>query len=76
MFRHPVQAPQPPPAAAQSRTMPQRMARLEEKLLDTTGATYTRYSKTRVPYQRRRVRRRTDDVGTLAAPHTADQPDP
>ncbi|GJS39707.1 hypothetical protein Tco_0564750 [Tanacetum coccineum] len=106
----PVQAPQLPPAATQSRTMPQRMVRLEEEvygireildeqrkvldtmvrdfsrfnvwaargisqLLDTTEATYMRYSKTHVPYQRRRIRRRTDDASTSAAPYTADQPD-
>ncbi|GJU07568.1 hypothetical protein Tco_1123998 [Tanacetum coccineum] len=99
----PVQAPQPPPTAAQTRTMPQRMARLEEKvhgireslakqlevmdamakdfsrfivwaasgisqLLDLSGVTYTRYSETRVPYQRRGVRHRTDDASTSAAP--------
>ncbi|GKF57541.1 hypothetical protein Tco_0171078 [Tanacetum coccineum] len=82
----PVQAPPPPPAAA--RTMPQRMARLEEdvheirralaeqrevigamardfsrftvwaasgivQLLDSARVTYTPYSETHVPYQRR-----------------------
>ncbi|GJZ71297.1 hypothetical protein Tco_0635148 [Tanacetum coccineum] len=88
----PVHAPQPPLVATPAvRTMPQRMARLEEEvhgireslakqrdvidaiaryfsrftvwassgisqLLDASRATYTRYSETHVPYQRRRVR--------------------
>ncbi|GJU68114.1 hypothetical protein Tco_1254373 [Tanacetum coccineum] len=46
------------------------------QLLDLSGSTYTRYFETHVPYQRRRVRRRTDDASTSAAPHTTDQPDP
>ncbi|GKG40513.1 hypothetical protein Tco_0467290, partial [Tanacetum coccineum] len=95
----PVQAPSPPPATA--RTMPQRMARLEEdvheihealaeqrevisamardfsrftvwvaggiaQLLDFHRVTYTSYSETHVPYQRR-VRCRTDSARTSVA---------
>ncbi|GJS54627.1 hypothetical protein Tco_0627989 [Tanacetum coccineum] len=72
----PVQAAQPPPAA---RTISQRLARLDEdvygiqaaggisQLLDSARATYTRYYKTHVPYQRRRVRRRTGDASTSTA---------
>nr|GEW96690.1 hypothetical protein [Tanacetum cinerariifolium] len=40
------------------------------------GATYVWYSKTHVPYQRRKVRQRTGDASTLAAPLDEDQPDP
>nr|GEU35469.1 hypothetical protein [Tanacetum cinerariifolium] len=36
------------------------------QLLDLSRATYTRYSKTHVPYQRRRVRQRTDGASTSA----------
>ncbi|GJZ18414.1 hypothetical protein Tco_0554537 [Tanacetum coccineum] len=36
-------------------------------LLDSAGATYVRYSDTHVPYQRRRVRQRTDDASTSTA---------
>ncbi|GJT21878.1 retrovirus-related pol polyprotein from transposon TNT 1-94 [Tanacetum coccineum] len=39
------------------------------------GATYTRYSETHMPYQRHRVRRRTDDASTSAALLDEDQPD-
>ncbi|GJX27071.1 hypothetical protein Tco_0233367 [Tanacetum coccineum] len=42
------------------------------QLLDLSGATYTRYSETHVPYQRRRVRQRTDGANTSAP----QQPDP
>ncbi|GJZ91595.1 hypothetical protein Tco_0663522 [Tanacetum coccineum] len=45
------------------------------QLLDFAGATYVWYSKTHVPYQRRRVRQRTRDASTSAAPHDEDQPD-
>ncbi|GJR77548.1 hypothetical protein Tco_0089913 [Tanacetum coccineum] len=56
----PVQAPQPPPAA---RTISQRdfsrftvwVAGGISQLFDSAGATYIRYSKTHVPYQRCRV---------------------
>ncbi|GKA13051.1 hypothetical protein Tco_0692597 [Tanacetum coccineum] len=48
----PIQAPQPPhPAVPVIRTMPQRMARLEEEFLDATRATYTRYSETQLPFE-------------------------
>nr|GEW27099.1 hypothetical protein [Tanacetum cinerariifolium] len=46
------------------------------QLLDFVRATYVRYSKTHVPYQRRRVRQRTGDTNTSAAPLYEDQPDP
>ncbi|GJY26792.1 hypothetical protein Tco_0401518 [Tanacetum coccineum] len=86
----PVQAPQPPLAVTPVvRTMPQRMARLKEEvhgiqesldeqraLLDATGATYTRYSETDMPYQRRMVRHRTGDANTSTAPLDEDHPDP
>ncbi|GKE58172.1 hypothetical protein Tco_1497357 [Tanacetum coccineum] len=45
-------------------------------LLDVARASYTRYSKTRIPYQRRRVRRRTGEASTLGAPDADDQSDP
>ncbi|GKC31277.1 hypothetical protein Tco_1038571 [Tanacetum coccineum] len=45
------------------------------QLLDFAGATYVWYSETHVPYQRRRVRQRTRDASTSAAPHDEDQPD-
>ncbi|GJR23969.1 hypothetical protein Tco_0972496 [Tanacetum coccineum] len=68
----PVQAPQPPPAA---RTISQSLARFTvwaaegiSQLLDSTGVTYTRYSETHVPYQRRRVRQRSGGANTSAAP--------
>nr|GEX61029.1 hypothetical protein [Tanacetum cinerariifolium] len=35
-------------------------------VLDLSGATYTRYSKTHVPYQRRHVKQRTDGTNTSA----------
>ncbi|GKB61349.1 hypothetical protein Tco_0917535 [Tanacetum coccineum] len=44
--------------------------------LDSIGATYVQYSETHVPYQRRRVRQRTVDASTLAAPLDEDQLDP
>ncbi|GJU00451.1 hypothetical protein Tco_1110789 [Tanacetum coccineum] len=37
------------------------------QLLDLAGATYTWYSETHVPYQRRRVRRKTGDASTTTA---------
>nr|GEZ35679.1 hypothetical protein [Tanacetum cinerariifolium] len=46
------------------------------QLLGAIDATYTRYSETYVPYQRRRVRLRTDDTSTSAAPLDEDQLDP
>ncbi|GJS46300.1 hypothetical protein Tco_0596421 [Tanacetum coccineum] len=73
-----VQAP-PPPATA--RTMPHRMARLEEDVheirgtLAEAGMTYTTYSETPREYQRR-VRHRTDSASTSAAQQDHQQPDP
>ncbi|GJU14729.1 hypothetical protein Tco_1142695 [Tanacetum coccineum] len=46
------------------------------QLLDAIGATYKRYSKTHVPYQRRMVRHRIGEASTSAAPLNEDQPDP
>ncbi|GKD89265.1 hypothetical protein Tco_1364772 [Tanacetum coccineum] len=46
------------------------------QLLDSAGATHVWYSETHVPYQRRRVRKRTRHASTLAAPLDEDQPDP
>ncbi|GJV43268.1 hypothetical protein Tco_1427804 [Tanacetum coccineum] len=51
-------------------------ARGISQLLDSAGATYVRYSKTHVPYQRRRARQRTDEANTSTAPLDKDQPDP
>ncbi|GKG04341.1 hypothetical protein Tco_0314728, partial [Tanacetum coccineum] len=104
----PVHAPPPPLAGA--RTMPQRMARLEEdvheirgalaeqremigamakdfsrftvwaasgiaQLLDSDQVSYTPYSKTHIPYQRR-VRRRTGEASTSTAQQDQQQHDP
>ncbi|GJV04944.1 hypothetical protein Tco_1338513 [Tanacetum coccineum] len=41
-------------------------------LLDVAGASYTRYSKTRIPYQRHRVRQTTRETSTSAAPDADD----
>nr|GEU40059.1 hypothetical protein [Tanacetum cinerariifolium] len=71
----PTQAPQPPLATGPAQTMAPRLARVEEELLDSAGATYVRYSETHVPYQRCRVRQRTGEASTLAAPLDEDQPD-
>nr|GFA88255.1 hypothetical protein [Tanacetum cinerariifolium] len=67
----PVQASQAPTATPATRTMPQRMARLE----DASGITYTSYGNYHIPYQRC-TRRRTDGASTSAAPRTDDQPNP
>nr|GEX92021.1 hypothetical protein [Tanacetum cinerariifolium] len=63
-----VQAPQPLPHAL--KTMQQRISKLEEELLDTSGRTYRAFDSTLVgslqlPYQRR-TRRRTSDASTSA----------
>ncbi|GKC76801.1 hypothetical protein Tco_1127575 [Tanacetum coccineum] len=107
----PVQGPQqPPPPPAPARTMPQRMARLEEdvheirgalteqcevidamardfsrfstwvttglgRMMDRARVTYTPYSQTHMPYQRR-VRQRTGEAITLASQQDQQQPDP
>ncbi|GKB79709.1 hypothetical protein Tco_0946604 [Tanacetum coccineum] len=70
----PVQAPQPPPPAPQPWTI------CMTQLIDANGHTYQAFDSTlvgssRLSYQRR-VRPRTDDVGTSTAPHINDQPDP
>ncbi|GKB68532.1 hypothetical protein Tco_0929944 [Tanacetum coccineum] len=107
----PMQAPQQPPPQpkAPARTMPQRMARLEEdvheirraltkqrevvdemardlsrfctwtttslaRMIDRAGVSYTSYTQIPIEYQRR-VRRRTDDVGTSAVQQDQQQPD-
>ncbi|GJR02740.1 hypothetical protein Tco_0525724 [Tanacetum coccineum] len=74
----PVQAPQPPPAA--TRSIPQRIMRLEEELMDASGRTYQAFDSTLVgssqmPYQRR-TRRRTDDAITSIAQQDEQQPNP
>ncbi|GJV56089.1 putative reverse transcriptase domain-containing protein [Tanacetum coccineum] len=46
------------------------------QLLDSVGATYIRYSETHVPYQRCRVRQRTDGASTFTAQQDDQQPDP
>ncbi|GJV09166.1 hypothetical protein Tco_1346822 [Tanacetum coccineum] len=67
-----LQAPWPP-HAAQDRTMPQRLARLENEVHGLRGsmAEYTSYSDYRIPYQRS-TRHRTNDTSTSAP----QQPDP
>ncbi|GKF65356.1 hypothetical protein Tco_0191873, partial [Tanacetum coccineum] len=73
----PVQAPQAPPAAGPTRTMTQRLARLEDDVHGMRGALgeqreagvrYTSYS----DYHIRRIRRRSNDASTSAP----QQPDP
>ncbi|GKC06709.1 hypothetical protein Tco_0998319, partial [Tanacetum coccineum] len=81
-----VHAPQPPPVAVPTRSMAQRLSRLEEEVhnlrddigeqRDVSGVRYTSYVDTRIPYQRRRVRQRTGEASTSAAPLDEDQPDP
>ncbi|GJV72010.1 hypothetical protein Tco_1492005 [Tanacetum coccineum] len=51
-------------------------ARGISQFLEGTRATYMRYSETHMPYQRCKVRRRTGDTSTSAAPLDEDQPDP
>nr|GEV31367.1 hypothetical protein [Tanacetum cinerariifolium] len=80
----PIQAPQPPPPTAQLLRLclrgwhgsRRRFMGFERAWMSSMRATYTRYFETHVQYHRRRVKRRTDDASTSAAPHTADQPDP
>ncbi|GJT19883.1 hypothetical protein Tco_0878589 [Tanacetum coccineum] len=76
----PVQAPQPPPPAPQPWTMSQRIDRLEEELMDDSGRTYQAFDNTLVSISRlsyeRRVRPKTSDANTSAAPQTDDQPNP
>ncbi|GKA64788.1 hypothetical protein Tco_0764495 [Tanacetum coccineum] len=78
----PIQAPQLPLAAALTRTMAQRLSRLEEEVhnlrgdMDRIGVRYMTYADTHVPYQRRRVRQRTREVCTSVTPLDKDQSDP
>ncbi|GKE27059.1 hypothetical protein Tco_1442443 [Tanacetum coccineum] len=83
----PTQVPLPPPPTPQARTMSQRIERVEEDmrelrhdLMDASGHPYQAFGSTLVgssqmPYQRR-IRPRTRDASTSAAPHADDQPDP
>ncbi|GJS40801.1 hypothetical protein Tco_0565844, partial [Tanacetum coccineum] len=84
----PVQAPQPLPPAPQPRTISFTeqtrvstwMISCMTQLMDASGRTYQAFDNTivgssRLPYQRR-VRPRTSDASTSAAPRTDDQPDP
>ncbi|GJW22003.1 hypothetical protein Tco_0032625 [Tanacetum coccineum] len=77
----PAQAPQPPLAARLAQTID--LSRFTvwaaggiSQLLDSAGATYVRYSVTRVPYQRCRVRQRTGDASTSTGQQDEQQPDP
>ncbi|GKD24216.1 hypothetical protein Tco_1230430 [Tanacetum coccineum] len=45
-------------------------------MMDRSGVRYTSYADTRIPYQRCRVRQRTGEANTSAAPLDEDQPDP
>ncbi|GKE72609.1 hypothetical protein Tco_1534650 [Tanacetum coccineum] len=80
----PEQAPPPPPPAPQAWTMYHRIERVKEEmrdlrhdiLMDTSGHPYQAFDSTLVgsslmPYQKR-VRPRTGDASTLAAPHADD----
>ncbi|GJT83461.1 hypothetical protein Tco_1057803 [Tanacetum coccineum] len=46
------------------------------RMMDWAGVAYVPYSKTYVPYQRRRVRQRTGEANTSAAQQDPQQPDP
>ncbi|GJU74685.1 hypothetical protein Tco_0994738 [Tanacetum coccineum] len=46
------------------------------RMMDRAGVTYVPYSETHVPYQRLRVRQRTDEANTLADQQDLQQPDP
>ncbi|GKF77028.1 hypothetical protein Tco_0229498, partial [Tanacetum coccineum] len=74
----PVQAPQPPPPVPQPRTMSQRIERIKEEmrnLWQDVAFDSTLVDSSWMPYQRR-IRPKTCDAITFAAPHTDDQPDP
>ncbi|GKE55227.1 hypothetical protein Tco_1494412, partial [Tanacetum coccineum] len=74
----PVQAPQPPPPAPQPRTMSQRIDRLEEevrKMRQSVAFDSTLIGSSRLSYERR-VKPKTGNANTFAAPQTDDQPDP
>ncbi|GJU73386.1 hypothetical protein Tco_1264791 [Tanacetum coccineum] len=60
----PIQA--PPPPAATAKTMPQRMARLEDDVHEIRG-TLAEQRETLREYQRRRVRQRTGEANTSTA---------
>nr|GEV46328.1 zinc finger, CCHC-type [Tanacetum cinerariifolium] len=81
----PAQAPPPPLPASQPQTMSYRIERVKEEcmiydLLDTSGKTYQPFDSTLIGSSwlsfQRRVRPRTGDVSTSAAPDTDAQPDP
>ncbi|GKA93913.1 hypothetical protein Tco_0815899, partial [Tanacetum coccineum] len=75
-----VQVPQLPPAAIQTRTMPQSIARLEEEVhgIQESLAEQQEVMETmaRDFFQRRMVRRRTSEANTSAVSLNEDQPDP
>ncbi|GJT61511.1 hypothetical protein Tco_1005044 [Tanacetum coccineum] len=84
-FLAPIQAPQPAPATASTRTMAQRLSRLEEEVhnlhgvmgeqrevLDSMPRDFSRFT----GWTRRRVRHRTRKASTSAAPLDEDHPDP
>ncbi|GKF28123.1 hypothetical protein Tco_0094465, partial [Tanacetum coccineum] len=84
----PVQAPQPPLPTPQPQTIfTTEQSRVSTwliscmtQLMNASGHTYQAFDSTfvgssRMPYQRR-IRPRTGDASTSAAPHTDDQPDP
>ncbi|GJY16028.1 hypothetical protein Tco_0386450 [Tanacetum coccineum] len=75
----PAQEPLPLPPAPQPWTMSQRIDCMTQ-LMDASCHTYQAFDSThvgssRMPYQRR-VRPRTGDASTSAAPYADDQPDP
>nr|GEY43835.1 hypothetical protein [Tanacetum cinerariifolium] len=72
----PVQAPQPPPPPTVGRTIPQRLGRLKEELLEGSRQTYQAFDGT---FQgsspavfERRTRQRTGDASTSAATQQQD----
>ncbi|GJU07169.1 hypothetical protein Tco_1123599 [Tanacetum coccineum] len=72
----PVQAPQPPPAA---RTMPQRLAKLDEevhRIQVSLGEHREVMDAMARDLSRRKVRQRTGEASTLAVPLDEDQPGP
>ncbi|GKD79837.1 hypothetical protein Tco_1342458, partial [Tanacetum coccineum] len=79
----PVQAPRqppPPPPPAAARTMPQRLGRLEEELMDASGLTYQAFDGTfrgssPAAFQRR-TRQRTGEASTSTTQKGPQQPDP
>ncbi|GJY95523.1 hypothetical protein Tco_0511884 [Tanacetum coccineum] len=74
----PMQAPQqpPPPPPAAGKTMPQRLGRLEEELVEASGQTYKAFDGTfrgssPASFQRR-TKQRTNEPSTSAAPQQPD----